>query len=368
MVEVAERHRGKGVAKALYNAVETDIGDKMRPSGILLPDGYAMWKARDPELVKYHVPFDGVYLSPKRLLQSRDLQRHSVDVRKQWKKDLEDGKRKPSSVDEPQEVDALIADAEQRLQVYDAAIAKLPPEATSPDALASMFKLTAADLHADGFPKLAEALVRHEVGLMAHLRPEGVRVNVLRPGMGGIADRIEGAWQANAATLHIALAALDKGATVRHELVHAYRSLGLLTDQEFRVLRAKVDEVMDADTQSLIDKEYRAAYGSRGWDAAKMADSIDEEKVAFLVEERWRRKVSFGKTVDAVLDRIIEVMERMQNALAGLGYQSFEDVIARIESGEVAARSRMRDLTDADLAVAKLDREGGMLVESCKLN
>lgn len=228
-------------------------------------------------------------------------------------------------------------------------------------------KLTAEDLYADGFPYTAELMVRHEIAAMAHLLPDNIRIEVLKPG--GIADTVDGGWAPRTQTLYIALAALEKGGVVRHEMVHAYRSLGLMTDAEFGVLRAKVDEVMDAETQALIDKEYRAAYAGRGWDARRMQEAIDEEKVAYLVEQRWRRKVSFGKTVDDILDRIIEVMERMQNALAGLGYQSFEDVIARIESGEVAARSREpRVATDAELTAAKADADNAMLVESCKLS
>lgn len=219
-------------------------------------------------------------------------------------------------------------------------------------------KITAADLYADGFPYTAELMVRHEIAALAHLLPDNIRIEVLKPG--GIADTVDGGWAPRTQTLYIALAALEKGGVVRHEMVHAYRSLGLMTDAEFGVLRAKVDDVMDAETQALIDKEYRAAYAGRGWDARRMQEAIDEEKVAYLVEQRWRRKVSFGKTVDDILDRIIEVMERMQNALAGLGYQSFEDVIARIESGEVAARSRMLDLMDAN-GLTALSRKGDAL-------
>lgn len=68
MVEVSERHRGQGVATALYNAIQREIGQEMAPSGMLLPDGYSFWKARAPEKVKWHTEvFDHYYASPKKL-------------------------------------------------------------------------------------------------------------------------------------------------------------------------------------------------------------------------------------------------------------------------------------------------------------
>ncbi len=54
MVEVAPGMRGQGVATSLYAAVQKELGIEMSPSGILLSDGYAFWKKRDPEKVKYH--------------------------------------------------------------------------------------------------------------------------------------------------------------------------------------------------------------------------------------------------------------------------------------------------------------------------
>lgn len=55
LVEVSLRQRGRGVATALYNAIEKDLGRKLRPSGALTEDGFAFWKARDPDALQDYV-------------------------------------------------------------------------------------------------------------------------------------------------------------------------------------------------------------------------------------------------------------------------------------------------------------------------
>ncbi len=104
LVSVAPEYRRQGLARAMYDAIEGDLGARMQPSGHLFPDGYAMWKARDPEAVQYHREVDGDYLSPRKLMETAE--------------DLgpEEG-------------------ADYR-EAFDA----LPPEAKTPEALATMFQ------------------------------------------------------------------------------------------------------------------------------------------------------------------------------------------------------------------------------------
>ena len=67
---VAGSEAPKGLAAKLYAAIEKDLGIRMSPSGYLSPDGYAMWKKRSPESVKWHQQFkfdQNFYISPRRI-------------------------------------------------------------------------------------------------------------------------------------------------------------------------------------------------------------------------------------------------------------------------------------------------------------
>ncbi len=45
----------------------------MRPSGHLLPDGFAMWRARDPDAVKWHREVGSSFYSPKMLRAEAEM-------------------------------------------------------------------------------------------------------------------------------------------------------------------------------------------------------------------------------------------------------------------------------------------------------
>ena len=74
-VEKNPEAKGTRLSQALYDAIEADLGQKIRPSGVLTEDGYSrIWMKRDPEAVKYHryVPSEDIYLSPKQLMADLD--------------------------------------------------------------------------------------------------------------------------------------------------------------------------------------------------------------------------------------------------------------------------------------------------------
>jgi hypothetical protein len=84
--QVAVKEKRQGVGSKLYAAVETDLGIRMSPSGFLSPQGYAFWKKRSPESVKWHVQSptfageDGnYYFSPRKIKD--ELSRIGAELR-----------------------------------------------------------------------------------------------------------------------------------------------------------------------------------------------------------------------------------------------------------------------------------------------
>lgn len=117
-VRVRRDERRRGLATALYDAVERDLGIKMQPSGILKPDGYDFWLARDPDAVKYHVRLEGGYVSPKKLLTMKIIYNDIAE----------------SSND----LGEIMRAAKENARINEL-LRKIPPEAMEPEVFDAMF-------------------------------------------------------------------------------------------------------------------------------------------------------------------------------------------------------------------------------------
>lgn len=150
-------------------------------------------------------------------------------------------------------------------------------------------------------------------------------------------------------------------ATGRHEVVHVLREIGLFTEQEWTLLLERAAKV-DIDSQitmkdgsgrqvsALSDyaKVYAAStrrdYIRKGIDfsddmiAERVAEFLNQERVAKLAE-MYEGGASFGATIDGLLARIGQFLEAVRNALRGLGFQTADDIFAKMVSGEVADRA-----------------------------
>jgi predicted kinase len=164
--------------------------------------------------------------------------------------------------------------------------------------------------------------------------------------MGGT---VRGAYFRSAKILQVTKHALDPVGVLRHEEIHALRNLGLIGDDEWRVLTARARGILNPQ----IETNYR------GWferqfpnDPAKVADKLAEEAVAHLVE-KYKLGERFGPGIDGILKRIIEFFERLKNAAKGAGFQSFDDIMRRIETGEVGARKRQAVAKEMGMAAAE---------------
>lgn len=165
MVEVREKHQGKGVAKALYAAVEQELGIEMRPSGILLEPGYEMWKRRNPDLVKWHRPigepgYARYYASPKYLYARIEGTQRSMAFAQdaiprlekeiaQWAADRDAGRVKAEDADRYiNDLNARfdwivrsITYETARIAEYQRALDSVPAEGKTPEALGQMFAI-----------------------------------------------------------------------------------------------------------------------------------------------------------------------------------------------------------------------------------
>jgi hypothetical protein len=138
--------------------------------------------------------------------------------------------------------------------------------------------------------------------------------------------------------IKVSLATNDPGRFARHEEIHAYKQLGLFSDEEWNTLtRYGADN--DVRTQYDIDGRYKELYEPRH---ANNPDKLEEMLVEEMVAEMWADRVggaSFGGPVNRIIDRIQRFLRRIAEMLGAKGYLRVEDVYQRIESGEIGRRA-----------------------------
>lgn len=154
-------------------------------------------------------------------------------------------------------------------------------------------------------------------------------------------------------------------ATLGHEIVHMLRGMGLIHDREWRVLIRYANKVRVLDQRPPGDtKTLREIYeeGYADYPPDLRRELIDEEAVAFLLQQRIADGESFAVPINNLLDRLIEFLIRLKNALLLRGFRNDVDVIVgRIRTGEIARRytpPATANLSAATLFSRSIMREG----------
>ena len=162
-------------------------------------------------------------------------------------------------------------------------------------------------------------------------------------------EQVEGYFRAPSRTVFLALDRVSAGARdqtpearraalseiLDHEIVHGVRNLDLWQDKEWRLL------------ENLARKKAIPGSGNVTFfnDAQDRYDDLSavsqmEEAVAELIRYGRRDKKLITGKPRTLVNRMYEFFERTGNALRGTGFQSFEDVLTRLESGEIGSRQR----------------------------
>lgn len=215
-------------------------------------------------------------------------------------------------------------------------------------------------------PRLGEALSpateAERTAILAEIRkalPAGVGVRFVDSlGARGDGSRAQFVFSSPEILIRKSLEHGEVYSAVNHELVHALKNLNLFTTVEWqllvgearRSLAGKAMHVVDDDGNLLHGPEaYRTHYERQLGELAAgtperkalVDDLIEQELVASLMES-WTRGERIRPEAATLFERIKAMIERLGNALRGLGFQTADDVLARIESGGIAAREGRR--------------------------
>lgn len=160
-------------------------------------------------------------------------------------------------------------------------------------------------------------------------------------------DRILRLWAGS-----LAQDGTDPYRAVAHEAGHA--CWPLFTERERTLL---VEAAREARTMGRDEvNHYREFYNSQGYTKEEVDALVDEERVMYLLDARAAGG-KFTPQVNGLLDALLEMLKRVKNMLAGLGFQTHNDIIRSFYLGEIAARERQTEIQSA-IRKARLATDG----------
>ena len=142
----------------------------------------------------------------------------------------------------------------------------------------------------------------------------------------------------NTGIIYVALQGVqDPRSSLRHEAIHLLRQAGVITAQEWAVLsrlaRTRWMEQYD------IRERYEAIYRER-FDITpqQLEEVLIEEAIADAMAEHWG-KVPAGDVVSRIFARVKAFLEAVRNMLRGQGFQTADQIMQRIEGGQMGQRA-----------------------------
>ena len=121
---------------------------------------------------------------------------------------------------------------------------------------------------------------------------------------------------------------------LNHEVVHAARALDLWTEQEWSLLEKAVSRLKPEGSDTTYLENAINLYP----DANPVVQI--EEAVAELVRNYINNKKTVSGKPENLIKRFLSFMQRLSSAIRGTGFNTYQDVIDLLESGQLGARER----------------------------
>ena len=153
-----------------------------------------------------------------------------------------------------------------------------------------------------------------------------------------------------------------------HEMIHAMRNMDLFTEAEW----TRLTSVVNTKTK-VNDKGQTVTYleqAREDYPELTMEGQIEEAVAELTRDSRADPKIITGKP-RTLINRMITFLRKLKNSLTGTGFDTFNSLIGRIESGEIGSRSRVdasgrpivRTLRETEREMARaymeVERKGG---------
>lgn len=137
--------------------------------------------------------------------------------------------------------------------------------------------------------------------------------------------------------------------TLAHELMHAYEILGLITPEEIALIEQDIDAggrrqwIISEQAKSQYRRKVKEFGESQGWSPEKI--QLEQELVlaretrAYHMQEYAKGGRNATPAVQGIYQRLLAFLEKVRNAIRGLGFQTKDDVIRSFFKGEIAQRA-----------------------------
>lgn len=328
--EIDEQYRGTAAAHGAL-LVAAKHGAPWIPDGTLSADSFPMWAKRLPWVGEFYRPdparpTSGWMVSPKRLLKDFEGLLNSREEFSRLKASVTSRGEEWSGSYKSNE-NAL----NRKIAAYQKTLDSLPPEATDPENLRTMFAAKRDPMSAVVSKPEARQIV--EETLERILPKQVAKViddEIVKSGA------LDGLYKDR--TVFVALNSDKPLAVAYHETTHALRQLGLISQREWNKLRnwAKKN---GAHEKYKIKERYA--------DENLTPDELDEEAIAHALGDKLAGRALGDAEADTIMDKVIDFLRRLRDALGIRGFRTTRDLFDDIESGAIARRAQRGDLNDA---------------------
>ena len=124
--------------------------------------------------------------------------------------------------------------------------------------------------------------------------------------------------------------------TMDHEIVHAMRQLDVFKRKEWEVLSKQAKKKIKPDDGKSYIRWANEAYADQNLRQPELV----EEAVAEMIKDGLKDNRLLSGKPKSLASRTKEFFVRLGNALDGSGFTSFNDIVQKIESGEIGRRER----------------------------
>ncbi|MCG8561916.1 MAG: hypothetical protein MI824_19125 [Hyphomicrobiales bacterium] len=255
---------------------------------------------------------------------------------------------------EPRNVGASTQKAWEKMQSAAKALDDYADETTNPTNTGGFFRRLTEDGRVEVNVEAARAGLAEEAAAVLkdaiRILPENFRVQLeqnIRRKRGGFIYELDGYHDPEKSLVAVALDSPDAAGTLRHEAIHALRQSGVISSEQWDVLKAAAIE-NDWAGQFGVERRYGKLYRQR-FKGKEAQERLIEEAVAEAFA-RYREGGVFGGSDVEPFGFLRALLEAIKAKFTQKGLLRAEDVFERLEKGEFEGQGFRRKFDHQEMA------------------